>query len=330
MNRQERLIAAMTGGTPDRVPVSAWGHWYDREVSAEKFADVMLEFQEAYDWDFVKLHARASYHVEGFGFRYEPSTDPAALHKTLATPIKEPGDWRKLRPLTLEDPGLAEQLHAIRLIRKRVGPEVPMIMTVFLPLDVADKLVDRDGALLKAHIEADEDAVAAGLATFAETFIPFVKAVVAEGVEGIYFSTKWANKHRIPVETYNRLARPFDLAVIEAGKSLPCNLMHMCEDGVYMEALADYPVPCFHWETQTPGNPSPAKALGILPPGRAVGGGVDPRTLAYGTPAEVRMKARDAVRQTNGRHFLLGPGCSILTAKTPRENLMALRKAAEG
>lgn len=329
MNRRARLYAAMSGGSPDRVPVSAWGHWYDREVSAADFAEVTTSFQRAYDWDFVKLHARASYHVEGFGFRYEPSTDPAKAHRTIATPIREPGDWRRLRPLTLRDPGLAEQIEAIRRVRGHLDPDVPMIMTVFLPLDVADKLVDRDGTLLRRHIDEDEAAVATGLATIAESFVPFVEAVAAEGVDGIFFSTKWANAKRLPLETYRRLARGFDRAVIGAAQRLPCNMLHLCEDAVYMSDLVDYPVRCLHWETQAANNPGIADALALLPPDRSAGGGVDPKTLATGTPDEVARKAREAIAQSGGRRFVLGPGCSIQTAATPRANLLALRRAVE-
>ncbi|WP_439598608.1 uroporphyrinogen decarboxylase family protein [Falsiroseomonas sp.] len=325
MNRHERLRAAMHGGTPDRVPVSAWGHWYLREMSAESFAENMVEFQQRYDWDFCKLHPRASFHVEGFGFRHQPSSRADTVHETLHTPISTPEDWRKLRPLPLSTPALAEQLQAIDLIKRALGDAVPVIMTVFLPLDIAYKLSDKNGALLGEHIAADEAAVASALAVFTETFVPFIEEVVRRGVDGIYFSTKWANAHRLTEPQYRRLARPFDLAMIGAAKALPCNMLHLCEDGIYLDALSDYPVAGFHWESQSKGNPSPGAALKRLPATASVAGGVDPWTLAHGTPAEVRMKAQDAIRQADGRRFVLGPGCSILTAATPAANLQALR-----
>ncbi|MBE9605592.1 hypothetical protein IAI18_12015 [Acetobacteraceae bacterium H6797] len=329
MNRHDRLRAALQGGTPDRVPVSAWGHWYLREMSAEDFSDVMVEFQQRYDWDFCKLHARASYHAEGFGFRHRPSTDAGIVHETLHTPISTPEDWRKLRPLPLSTPALAEQLQAIDLVKRKLGDQIPVIMTVFLPLDIAYKLLDKNGSLLAEHIKADEEAVKHALGVFTETFVPFIEEIVKRGVDGIYFSTKWANAHRLTEPHYRSLARPFDLMMIEAAKSLPCNLLHLCEDGIYLDALSDYPVAGFHWESQTKGNPSPGMGLKRLPKGAGVAGGVDPWTLAHGTPAEVRMKARDAIRQTEGRNFILGPGCSIMTAATPQVNLQALRDAAE-
>ena len=326
MNRRERLHTAVAGGIPDRVPVSAWGHFYTRETSATGLAAIMVEFFERFDWDYLKIHARASYHVEGWGFTYAPSTDAGTLHACTGHPIDSPAAWRSLRPLRLDCPPLAEQFDVIRQIRRRVGSEVPIIMTVFSPLDVAEKLVDRNAALLKTHIDADPDALAVALAAIAETFASFVRQLVAEGIDGIFFSTKWANNIKLTPEQYQRLVRPYDLQVLEAAKPLWCNILHLCEDHVQLTAMADYPVHVFHWDAHAGHNPS--LAFGQAAVHAAVGGGVDAKTLAMGSPADVLAKARAAIMQTSGRGFLLGPGCSVQVAQTSAENLDALRRAS--
>ena len=328
MNRFERLRAAVAGTPVDRAPVSAWGHFYKEETTAEGLADVMVRFQETYDWDYLKIHARASYHVEGFGFRYEASTRTGQPHKTLSHPIAESEDWRKLRPLGLDDPALAEQFRAIELIREAVAGEVPLIMTVFSPLDIAGKLVDRDSQLLIDHLRQDPESVAQALAVFAETFAPFVRRLGEVGIDGLYFSSKWCNRFKLPADEYRRLARPYDLQVLAEAQGMWCNMMHLCEDGIYLDALADYPVHVFHWDNGTENNPSLADGRTTV--GKTVGGGVDSPTLASATPEEVDRKARRAVEETGGRGLLLGPGCSILTAETSEANLRALRQAVEG
>ena len=218
--RRARVEAVVHGGTPDRVPVSAWGHFYPQEVSARTFADAMVNFFDRYRWDYLKVHARASYHVEGWGFRYEASTDPAELHSCTAQPIGSSKDWGKLAPLSLDTPALHEQIEAIRYIRDCVGHTVPLIMTVFSPLDVADKLVDRDGALLRAHIEQDPESVEHAMAAIGDTFARFVAQLAKESVDGIYYSTKWANDGRLTAEQYARFVRPFDLQVLEAARPM--------------------------------------------------------------------------------------------------------------
>jgi uroporphyrinogen decarboxylase len=275
----------------------------------------------------MKVHARASYHVEGWGFRYQASDDPALGHRCLEHPIDSPAAWRRLRPLSIECPPLAEQRVAVSEIRRRLPPDVPLIMTVFSPLDVAEKLIDRDAALLKAHIEEDPESLEVGLAAIADTFARFVRQLVEDGVDGIFFSTKWANNVKLTAEQYSRLVRPFDLVVLDQARPLWCNMLHLCEDQIQLAAMSDYPVHVFHWDNHAGHNPALGEGSTRL--GRAVGGGVDARTLAVGTPDEVFRKARSAIEETSGCGFLLGPGCSVQIARTSRENLQALRNAVE-
>ena len=327
MNRRQRLEATLAGKPTDRVPVAAWGHFYDRETTAAGLAGAMLDFAETYDWDFIKIHARASYHVEDWGFAYEPSTDPARLHRCTGHPIREPSDWRKLRPLPLSSPALAEQFEAIRLIRAGAPADMPLIMTVFSPLDIAEKLVDRDADLLKRHIEADPEAIESALAAFAETFAAFVAALPAHGVDGLFFSTKWANDSKLPASLYDRLVRPYDLAVLRESKGLWCRILHLCEDRIQLSALADYPVDVLHWDAYAGHNPGYGD--GKATSQRVVAGGVDAATLANASRLVVQGRARACLDDTARQGFLLGPGCSVQIARTPPENLRALRAAAE-
>jgi uroporphyrinogen decarboxylase len=309
------------------VPVSAWGHFYPEETTAEGLAEAMVAFFKRFDWDFLKVHARASYHVEGWGFRYRPSTRRDSAHVCTGHPIDSPAAWRRIRTLPPDSTPLAEQLDALRRIRRSVGDDVPIVMTVFSPLDIAEKLVDRDAGLLQAHIAQDEDAVRSALAAFADTFERFVRDLVAEGVDGIYFSTKWANRRKLGPEAYARLARPFDLQVLAAARPLWCNVLHLCEGDIKLAAMADYPVHVFHWDTRAPGNATVAEGRALLE--RAVGGGVDAATLATGSAAEVRDRAVAAIRESAGAGFVLGPGCSAAIARTPDANFAALRAASD-
>lgn len=327
MDRYERVQAALAGKPVDRVPVSAWGHFYEKETTAEGLADAMLSFQNRYDWDFLKIHARASYHVEGWGFTYIPSLSPDKPHQTLHHPIKSVNDWKKLRPLSSEIEPFREQLKAIELIRKGLKEKIPVLMTVFSPLDIAEKLVDRDTKLLQNHLLEDPEAVGAGLAAISETFEGFISKLRSVGIDGIYFSTKWANRKRMTANGYRDLALFHDLRVLKATRDFWITILHLCEGPIYLQELSDYPVHVFHWDHTQSGNPTFAEGKRLV--SAAVSGGVDSKTLAEGNEVEVERKVREVLEETRGHHFLLGPGCSIVTAKTPEANLMAMRKAAE-
>ena len=70
MNHRERVHAALRGEAVDRPPISFWGHFYHRESTARDLAEATLEFQDRYDWDWVKLNPRKHYHCEDWGVRY--------------------------------------------------------------------------------------------------------------------------------------------------------------------------------------------------------------------------------------------------------------------
>lgn len=327
MNRYQRVAAALSRRPVDRVPVSAWGHFFTRELDARSFSDATVEFVEAYDWDFLKVHPRACYHVEGWGFRYEPSRDPAHDHRCVGHPIDSVGAWRRLRPLPLDCPPLAEQLSAVGMLRERLGDRLPIIMTVFSPLDVAEKLVDRNTALLKQYLEQDPSAIEPALAAIAETFVAFVRALVDAGIDGLYFSTQWASDDRMRASTYRDLVRPFDLAVLEPARGLWFNVLHLCGSNVQLDAMIDYPVQVVHWDVYARGNPT--LRAGLQRTQKAVAGGVSVVQLATGQPSEIEASVLDCIAATGGFGLLIGPGCSIEVARTSRENLLAMSGASQ-
>ena len=152
MNKRERVDAALRGQPVDRVPISFWGHDYLREWSAEGLASAMLENYRRYDWDYMKVNPRASYHVEDWGAELKPSGDPNKGPLWIRPAVTTTSDWRKLRPLEPDRGVLGEQLEALRLIRDGLAGEAYFIQTIFSPLSIAKYLVGNDPAPVKAAI----------------------------------------------------------------------------------------------------------------------------------------------------------------------------------
>ncbi len=336
MNRHERIHAALSGKKVDRIPVSAWGHFYHREQTAEGLAESMLSFQELYDWDFMKINPRASYHAEGWGYTYRQSGKPGDRPECTSYPIHSSEDWRKLEPLSATQGPLGEHLHAVDLIRKGLQGRVPFLMTVFSPLMVASFLMNLRsdfqnlssvGATIKRHYQENPDAVSQGLAVIAETFADFVRKLASAGVDGIYFATNLASESLLTPGEYRKLARPHDMLVLEAAIKLPFNILHLCGNRIYLEAMADYPVHAIHWDMHGELNPNMAEGKTMGP--QAVAGGVKREVIAKGTPGEIEAQARRALLQTGGERFILAPSCSVAIADAPEANLRALRAASE-
>jgi uroporphyrinogen decarboxylase len=327
MNKIERVRAALKGAAVDRVPISFWGHSYLKEWSAEELAEAMLANYRTYDWDYMKVNPRASYHVEDWGAKLERSTDANHGPRFVDWPVREPGDWRRLRPLEPERGVLGEQIQALRQIRDGLAGEAYFMQTVFSPLSVAKYLVGNQADPVLTSIQDNPDALRAALDVIAETFASYVQATLEAGASGIFFATTgWASSDVLTEEQYRRFGREYDLRVIEAfaGKA-PFNVLHNCGEHIYFDLLADYAVEAISWAATLPSNPTLGE--GKERTTRAVMGGVSERTtLPDGTPEQVDEEIRAAIRETEGRRVLVAPGCSI-PPRTPAANLEAAAAA---
>ena len=140
MNKKERVDAALRGDQVDRIPASMWGHDFEREWTAQSLAEAMVENFTRYDWDYMKVNPRASYHVEGWGVKVRPSGEKYKAPIFEDTPIKSASDWKRIRPLEPDRGALGEQLRALQLINHAIGFDAYFVQTVFCPLGVAKYL----------------------------------------------------------------------------------------------------------------------------------------------------------------------------------------------
>ena len=158
MTQWERIRAALRGDEVDRPPISAWRHFYRKENSPEGLAEAMLGFQRQYDWDFMKVNPRASYHAEDWGLKQHISQNDNVAPELADWPIKKPADWETVRPLDIDSGVLGQQLQALGMIAEGLGGKVPFIMTVFTPLSIAGRLAGSDDAMM-GHIREHPDLV---------------------------------------------------------------------------------------------------------------------------------------------------------------------------
>jgi uroporphyrinogen decarboxylase len=241
--------------------------------------------------------------------------------------VREPGDWRRLRPLEPDRGVLGEQLAALRQIRDGLAGEAYFMQTVFSPLSVAKYLAGNQAGPVLTSIQDNPDALRAALDVIAETFANYVQATLEAGASGIFFATTgWASSDLLTEEQYRRFGREYDQRVMDAfaGKA-PLNVLHNCGEHIYFDLLADYPVAAISWAATLPGNPSLGE--GKERTTKAVMGGVSEKTtLPDGTSEQVDEEVRAAIRETEGRRVLVAPGCSI-PPRTLAANLEAAMAA---
>lgn len=327
MTKRERVMAALRGAPVDRVPVSLWLHNFATENSADDLAAETLRLARRFDWDFLKPQTRAQCFAEMWGLRYRPSRDRATTYTVTETPLATAADLRRLEPADARFGALGEQLEALEMIRKAVGPDLPIIWTVFSPLMVLPFLLAGGRAQAVALMRSEPTAVEHALDAMAVTLEAYARAALDTGADGLFYATNVARRELLSPAECRRFQRPYDLQILEGVDAAPFNALHVCGEGVLFDEFVDYPVQAMSWAL-TGDNPSLAE--GRRRTGRAVMGGLPAKpVIASLTPGAVAERARTAVRETGGRGLLLGPDCSI-NPDTPEALLHAARAALEG
>jgi uroporphyrinogen decarboxylase len=323
--KRERVTAALRGEPVDRVPVSFWLHNFAAENSAEGLAGETLRLAKTFDWDYLKPQSRAQCFAEAWGLEYRASTDRAVPFTVTRAPV---GDAAALAMLEPADPlagALGEQLVALRLIRAAVGPDTPIIWTVFSPLMVMPFLMTGGREQTLSVMRAAPTALEHALDAVAVTLRAYAGACLDAGADGLFYATNLATRSLMTEAECRRFQRPFDLKILAAVERAPFNLLHVCGEAALFDEFLDYPVTAFSWAT-VPGNPTLAE--GRLKTGRAVVGGFPAKPDIAGFTAEALAgRARSAIAEMQGRRLLLGPDCSI-NPDTPEPLLHAAGAAA--
>jgi uroporphyrinogen decarboxylase len=210
------------------------------------------------------------------------------------------------------------------MIVTELGPDVPVIQTIFSPLAQAKNLVGEAG--LPVHLRRHRDEFGAGLAVITETTVRFVEALRDTGVAGVFYAVQQARYDVLSEDEFAEFGRPYDLQILQACSGFWLNVLHLHGADVMFDRVADYPVQVINWHDQ---ETWPSLVEGQRRFGGAVCGGLlrwD--TLVRGTPDRVREAARAALSATNGRGIVLGTGC-VTPIVAPQSNVRAARQIVD-
>ena len=324
MDKRERLQAALQGQAVDRVPVALWRHFPVDDQRPEDLAAATLEFQNLYDFDFVKVTPASSYCLKDWGAEDEWRGDPEGTRDYTRRVVARPEDWGRLKPLDPRAGHLGAQLRALEMIREGLGGKVPFIQTIFSPLSQARNLVGADH--LPVHVRQHPAEVKAALAVIAETTARFVEAAQRTGIDGIFYAVQLASPRVFSEAEYREFGEPYDRQILEAAQDLWLNVLHLHGDDVMFDLAARYAerARVVNWhDRETP----PGLAEGQKKFAGAVCGGIRQwETMVRGAPEQVRREARAALEETQGMRFILGTGC-VTPVLAPRANLRAAKES---
>lgn len=339
LSKRERVNAALKGEAVDRVPVSAWRHFLDEEHDPVRLAEVSLRHFNEFDWDWLKVNPRATYYAEAWGNRYDLSGTPQIIPPLVDGPLQTSADLQKITALPPTSGVFDEHLQLTRLVRRGIG-DAHFLQTIFSPLSILSFLAARpESERLEDFTKAQNEGIRRlihenpkgaheALGNIASTLAQYAAAVIEAGASGLFFAiVKLARQGVLTESEFAEFGKPYDLQVLKAVQGAPFNLLHICGQYAYFDAVTDYPVHAINWATLGQHNPTLAEA-GVKTDKALVGGVDELGALQTGTPEEVTGEALEAIRATGGRHLLLTPGCGTNT-DVPSHNLRALRHASK-
>jgi uroporphyrinogen decarboxylase len=323
MTTRERMNAALRGLPMDRPAISLWHHFPERDRTAADLTEVTVEFQRQLNLDFVKLMPTGMYSVMDYGVDVRVADDASGTTRFVAGPISKPADWASLCPVHPERGMLGIMLDAVRRIRAALGPEVPLLQTIFSPLTMATKMVEK----WMDPSADDETWLRQGLAQLAEDAVAFGRACLDAGADGFFYATQNATRVGAARETYARFGEPYDRMVLERLRTPGSHtIMHLHGADPLFELAETMPVDGVSWHDRDT-EPSLEAALTLTQRG-LVGGISRGGVIVTGSPRQAATHAREALVSTGGRRHILAPGCVIPTT-APLENLIAVRQVVE-
>ena len=210
---KERIQASIKGEVIDRPPVALWRHFPIDDQTPETLAAATLQFQQTYDFDLVKVTPASSFCLKDWGVEDKWTGHTEGTRGYTKRIIHGPQDWKQLPVLDPTAPHLAGQLECLRLIRKGLDANTPMLQTIFSPLAQAKNLAG--GETLIAHLRLYPEAVMTGLKTIAETTRRFTEACLDTGIDGVFYAIQHAQASLLTLDEYKTFGLPNDHKTLE-------------------------------------------------------------------------------------------------------------------
>jgi uroporphyrinogen decarboxylase len=325
MNKRERLEHTIAGEPTDRPAVALWRHFPGDDQRPADLARSTVEFQRAYDWDFVKVSPASGFAVVDYGAQdvWEGNTEGTRTYTRRV--IERSLDWTALRTLDPTRGALGRQVECLGLVCDAFGDSVPIIQTVFSPLAQAKNLAG-EAALIR-QIRTNPDRVHTGLSVLTDSTLRFIDSLRRLPIAGIYYAIQHASYAKLSEEEYRAFGLFYDRKILD---SLPTkwwfSMAHLHGELPMFKFVSELRVQALNWHDR---DTEPDLANGKLMFAGALCGGISREAhLHLGTPGSVREAVRDAIQQTNGRRLILASGC-VAMVTSPLSNIRALREAVE-
>jgi len=296
--------------------------WPDAHTSAEKMAALGMAAHQVIGFESVRAPFCLTVEVEIMGCNVDlgrkdrtPMVKSHPFNEDTIDEIKTPKNIAEL--------GRAKEVvKAAKIMREKVGDELPVVIGTTGPFTVAGHLVGTENLLL--WIVTNPDAVHAVLKKSAEVAYEYQKALDATGViDAIQQSEPSASTDMLSGEMFDEFAAPYVKRSFE-GVEKAKTVLHICGDTT---ALLDHMIATGVDALSIEEKVDPYRAVEIVNGRAALVGNIGVvKPLLQGTPDDV---VRDTKKIVDAGFNIVNPGCG-LAASVPKANLEAIVATVKG
>jgi uroporphyrinogen decarboxylase len=144
------------------------------------------------------------------------------------------------------------------------------------------------------------------------------------GIDGIFLAVQHAQSSLLTVNQFDEFCAAYDLELLKAVSSLWLNMVHIHGEEIHFDRVARYPAQVLNWhDRHTPPNLHDARKTFD----RVICGGLQRvESLVLGSPDTIQSEALEAIRDSEGKKFILGTGC-VVPITAPYGNIVTVRNS---
>ncbi len=330
MNAKERVMHLLNHQKPDRMPCfganstvtydqmeKVQAFWPEAHFNGEAMAKQALAAYSVLGFDAVRVPFCQTFEAEALGCEIKPGgtegipgIEPRPPYKIDDTPVF-PDDF-------LSRGRISELLKAVRILKKDLGDDVPVIGGIQGAFSIAGSLLETV-YLLKATIKAPEK-IPAFIEVGEKAGTMLGQALIDAGADIIACEDMSSSPALLTPQTYQEVVLEYQQRQF-AAFSVP-KILHICgKVDPIVEWMGQTGADVLSIEPKTSGRTAREKCGSNV---ILMGGADTATTLFFKSPEEI--KAECEILIADGIQ-ILAPGCAVAPG-TPLENLLALTEVA--
>jgi uroporphyrinogen decarboxylase len=313
-----------------KIPYSFWKHFPKKDLNVSDLVKSHLDFQNQIESDLIKFSPNSKYCLLDFGLEMSKEyNQETGSYLTQKYPINSITDWEKIDEIDPLDGHLGLQLSALKKISSKVEDK-PIMMTIFLPMMVADKLVSSND--LVSHLEEDPVLVKDRIRVIEKVMTHFAIASLESGAAGLFLATQHTQEKKgWTAQDWVKYIYPVDNTLIKEVKNKSLfTVLHFHGSNIFFkEVLSKITVTAINWHhfDKLPDGIQTSKEniLGL------VGGLEENKLVDIKSEEEVKnlINATIEIFKEHLPQLILAPGC-VLPQKVSLDTLkLVIKKLKE-